>query len=84
MLESIYSGVSAQGTTFELESFLICSGVSLLLGLAIAYIYRFRNPASKNFMVTLALLPVMVLCAWAERRSTSSMASARALCSMVE
>lgn len=60
MLESIYSEVSTQGTAFELEGFLICSGVSLLLGLAIAYIYRFRNPASKNFMVTLALLPGMV------------------------
>ncbi|MDR3137103.1 MAG: DUF4956 domain-containing protein [Coriobacteriales bacterium] len=52
---------AAQGTvSLGVGEFLICSAVSLLLGLAAAGIYMFRNSYNKGFVVTLALLPAVV------------------------
>lgn len=51
--ESSVAGVSAEG-------FLACCGASLVLGAAVAIIYMLRHTYSKNFVVTLALLPVIV------------------------
>ena len=51
--ESSVAGVSAEG-------FLACCVASLVLGAAVAVIYMFRHTYSKNFVVTLALLPVIV------------------------
>ena len=42
------------------ESFAICTSVSLLCGLIISLAHMFRNPSSKSFAVTTALLPVIV------------------------
>ena len=42
------------------SAFLLCSLTSLVLGVAIAFIYMFRQEHTKNFVVTLALLPVIV------------------------
>jgi hypothetical protein len=44
----------------SLENLLICTLASLLMGLGVAGIYMYRNNYSKNFVVTLALLPAMV------------------------
>lgn len=46
--------------TLTIGNVLICTLASLALGLCIAGIYMFRNTYSKNFAVTLALLPAMV------------------------
>jgi hypothetical protein len=52
---------SAQGIAdISVESFLFCSAVSLALGLLAACFYMFRSNYNKSFVVTLALLPVMV------------------------
>ena len=51
--DSLVSSVS----TFE---FLMCCIASLVLGAAVAAIYMFRHNYSKNFVVTLALLPLIV------------------------
>ena len=51
--DSLVSSVS----TFE---FLMCCIASLVLGAAVAAIYMFRHNCSKNFVVTLALLPLIV------------------------
>ena len=40
--------------------FLICTGVSLVLGIIIAAMYMFRNTYTKSFVITLALLPAIV------------------------
>lgn len=40
--------------------FFLCSAVSLVLGVAIAFIYMFKHSYSKSFVVTLALLPIIV------------------------
>ncbi|QIK69522.1 DUF4956 domain-containing protein [Erysipelothrix sp. HDW6C] len=47
-------------TTMTLEVVVICSVVSLLMGMLIAYVYMYKNEYSKSFVVTLALLPVMI------------------------
>ena len=41
-------------------SFLICSLASLILGLVIAFVYMYKHKYSKNFVVTIALLPIIV------------------------
>lgn len=63
MLDSVFSTVlSASDTAVSLSgtSFLLCSVVSLVLGVAIAFIYMFKHEHTKNFVVTLALLPIIV------------------------
>jgi uncharacterized membrane protein YhiD involved in acid resistance len=62
-LDSLFSTVltSAQGVAdIPVQSFLLCSVVSLALGLFAATIYMFHSNHNKGFVVTLALLPVMV------------------------
>lgn len=51
--DSFVSGVSTSG-------FLACCIASIVLGAAVAGIYMFRHRYSKNFVVTLALLPLIV------------------------
>lgn len=57
MLESILS-VSTEAA--PLSGALLCTFVSLALGLGTALVYMFRNSYSKSFVITLALLPAMV------------------------
>ncbi len=47
-------------TTVTLQSFLLCMGVSIVLGLGTALLCMFRNRYTHSFVVTLALLPVIV------------------------
>lgn len=64
MLDSMFTSVF--GTTDSLVAsvssldFLTCCIVSLVLGCAVALIYMFKHNYSKNFVVTLALLPLIV------------------------
>jgi len=51
---------SAAASTLSIESLLICTLASLILGLGAAFVYMYRNHYSKSFVVTLALLPAMV------------------------
>ncbi len=63
MLDSVFSALTSSSTTaaeMELGSVLICSAVSILLGLVVAFVYMYRNVYGKSFVVTLALLPVIV------------------------
>ncbi len=41
-------------------SFLICTGVSLILGLLVAACFSFRSQFSKSFAITLAIMPAIV------------------------
>lgn len=52
--ESILQG------TLTLPSVALCTLVSLVLGLGIAYVYMAEKKYSKGFVITLALLPAMV------------------------
>lgn len=55
------SVLSNQSTaTFTEGSFFLCLVTSIIFGLVIAFVYAFRNSASKSFVMTLALLPAIV------------------------
>ena len=57
---SVLSGVESTASGLTAGAFLMCSLTSLVLGLAIALIFNFRSKLSKGFLVTLALLPLIV------------------------
>lgn len=48
------------GTQITLQSFLICTAVSLVLGLGVAFLARIKNRTTKSFALCLALLPAVV------------------------
>ncbi len=64
MLDSVFSSI--YGTSDSLASgvsasdFMLCCLASIVLGLIVAFTYMFRHSYSKNFVVTLALLPLIV------------------------
>lgn len=57
MLNSIFSGTSS---SIELSSILICVFCSVFLGVVIAFAYKFTSKYSKNFLITLSMLPLFV------------------------
>lgn len=57
MLSSLLSE-NAESITFS--QLLICTLASLFLGLVVAFVHMYRNTYSKNFVMTLAILPVLV------------------------
>ena len=57
MLSSLFSGDTS---TLEWSSLLICIAASLLLGVLVAAIHMIRNVYTKNFVITLAVLPILV------------------------
>lgn len=64
MLDNAFTSVygTADSLVFAVSTgnFLLCSLASLIMGITVAGIYMFRHSYSKNFVVTLALLPLIV------------------------
>ena len=58
MLNSILS--SQTNATISLGSFLICLTVSLILGILCAWLHAYKNRATKSFLITLCLIPMIV------------------------
>ena len=58
MLNSIFSSVSS--TSIEISSLIICLVVSLVLGFVIALVHKYTSRCSKDFLITVALLPILV------------------------
>lgn len=56
----IFDGLFDTAATIEVWKFLLCIGVSLVLGLVIALGYALSSRYSKSFLVTLLLLPAVV------------------------
>lgn len=56
MLDSIL----AQNGTIAFGELAICIAASIILGLIVSFCYMFRNNYTKNMVVTLAILPVLV------------------------
>ena len=56
MLESIIKTT----TELSIENLLTCSLTSIILGLIISLVHKFTSKYSKNFLITLATLPVLV------------------------
>ncbi|UUV98744.1 DUF4956 domain-containing protein [Vagococcus luciliae] len=57
MLASIFPDGSS---TIELTQLLLCTLTSIGLGIVVSYIHTVNNIYTKNFIVTLAILPVLV------------------------
>ena len=57
MLKSLFSNTTS---FIELSSILICTLVALLLGLIIAHTHKRTTRYSKDFLITLAILPVLI------------------------
>lgn len=57
---SIFPSVEGLQSSLTSGDFLICSVVSLLLGALVALVYMFKHAYSRNFVLTLALLPLVV------------------------
>lgn len=56
MLNSVLSN----GSEVSIESVLFCSLISIILGLLISIVYMKTSRGSKNFLITLAVLPILV------------------------
>ena len=61
-METIFNGIfdTSLTTIISVTDFLLCLGVSLLLGLIMAAAYMWRSEHTKSFVITLALLPAVV------------------------
>ena len=57
MLESIFSTTEA---TISLQNCLICIGVAIILGLVISFVHKKTTKTTPNFLLTIAILPVLV------------------------
>lgn len=57
MLTSILESVTG---TLSIQSALLCTGVSLILGILVAGCYMLQGKYTKNYVITLALLPALV------------------------
>ncbi len=61
-MQTLFEGIFDKSVTSSIEilDFLLCVGVSLLIGLFLSLVHGFRSAESKSFLVTLALLPAIV------------------------
>lgn len=57
MLNSLFSENTA---SIELGSILLCTLTSLVLGIVVAFTHKLTSRHNKNFLVTLAILPLLV------------------------
>lgn len=58
MLKSLFSNTAS--SSISIWAILICSVVSIILGVMIAYAHKKTSRYSKNFLITLAVLPILV------------------------
>lgn len=57
MLKSIFSSTASN---VELDAILICTAVSIVLGAIVALTHKFTSKYSKDFLITLTVLPALV------------------------
>lgn len=62
MFEKLFKGLFDTELTavISVTDFLLCIGVSLIIGILMAMSYMFRTRYTKSFVITLALLPAVV------------------------
>jgi len=60
LLNSILNLSTDTTVTLTTQSVIICTAASLILGVIATYIHMYKNTYTKNFVITLALLPAMV------------------------
>ena len=57
MLDSIFSNVSS---TVDITDILLCVITSIILGLIIAFTHKYTSKSNKNFLTTIATLPLLI------------------------
>lgn len=62
MLNTLFKGIfdSSTSSVIAVPEFLLCIGVSLLIGIFLAFVYCYKSHYTKSFVVTLAMLPAIV------------------------
>ena len=61
LFESILKQSNYESVQVDLKTFLICTGVAIFLGIVIALSYAIKNNnCSRNFIISIATLPVVV------------------------
>ena len=62
MLNTFFKGLfdTEMTNVISVGDFLLCIGISLLVGLLLAFCYIYKSRYTKSFIVTLALLPAVV------------------------
>ncbi|MBR4911003.1 MAG: DUF4956 domain-containing protein [Clostridia bacterium] len=62
MLDTLFKGIFDSSTTsvISVQNFLLCIGLSLILGIILALSYTFKTHYTKSFLLTLAILPAVV------------------------
>lgn len=57
----MFTSILTEGsTTFNILQVVICTIVSIMLGLVVACVYMYKSSYTKNFVITLVLLPALV------------------------
>ena len=60
-MSTFFQGVfDGTNTSLQIGDFLLCMGVSLAIGIFLAFIYTIKNEYSQSFVLTLALIPAVV------------------------
>lgn len=57
MFNTIFDSTAAG---MEISTMLICAGVGVILGIVIAMVHKMTSTCSKDFLITLAVLPILV------------------------
>ena len=62
MPDTIFEGIFDNGgvTVIAVSDFLVCMGVSLVIGVFLALVYTYKSRYTKSFVITLAILPAVV------------------------
>lgn len=62
MFDGLFKGIfdAATTTVISLPDFLLCLGISLFMGVILAFAYSYRSRSTKSFVFTLATLPAVV------------------------
>lgn len=62
MLNTLFRGVFDNNATatIAVTNFLLCMGVSILIGIFLALVYKYKTHCTQSFLATLALLPAIV------------------------
>ncbi len=60
LFTSVLGTTESAAAAVTSAGFAACTLASVVLGLAVAFIYMYRHSYSKNFVITLALLPLIV------------------------
>ncbi len=60
-MDNLFNSIfDTSAETIPFTQFIICIGVSLVIGVFLSWLYSLKNKASKSFLVSIALMPAIV------------------------